>query len=410
MIQIVWGLIKIFVGVSALAWLLSNPGNVIVNWQGWRIDTYTSVLVIAVVLLAWGLYRLFWFWWLVRTAPERMAQRRTHNQNIRGMLALTDGFIAVSEGNVQTAQQCLARAERNLKNPQLTGLLAVQTAQLSGDIAGMRGRLEALLDDEKTAYLGVRGLVQQAVNAGAWKQANVLIDNALELRPKSPWAIEKSLMVKARVGDFDSAMDVLETAMKAKVFARGDYRKRKADLLYHMAQQRIAKHDHDGALDYLKQGHKLDPTHVQTVTLGVDILRANQDIKTLEKWIETLWQTHPDTGLFQQYKTACMVSESKQTSRLKRLAKLNRTHPITQTMMGEYFVGIKQYENALQWLNPIVDGGNLTRQVCLLMATIEEQHRGDVIASGRWKQMAERMNEPVRAPDRYGENSTTIVA
>ena len=396
MIHIFWALFKILLGVSALGWLLSNPGSVVLVWQGWRIDTYTSVLVIAVVVLSWGLYRLFRFLWFMKMMPERLRQQRTVRHYEMGMSSLTNGFIAISESNHKEAKRSLQRAERYLQNPTLTGLLAVQTAQLAGDEGQIKDNLLALLDNEKTSYLGLRGLLQQALKKGDWKLANSLADDALKLRPKSVWVVEKSLMIKARMGDFDNAMTVLEKAIGSHVLEKKDYQKRKANLLYHMAQQNIAKQDYDEALENLKQAQKLDSGNVDIVTMGVDILLSNQDIKTLEKWIETLWTIEPNQHLFRKYRMARMLPEQKQQARLKRLANQNRNHPMTQIMMADYLVEIKHYEQAKNWLTPIIDGGELTRKVCFLMADIEENHRQDLVASGRWRQMGERLPEPVK--------------
>lgn len=402
MIKVFWSLIKIFLGVAALGWLLSNPGSVVLNWQGWRIDTHSSVLAIAIVILGWGLYMIFHFFWMIRTLPKRVQQGRITKHYKKGISALTDGFIAVSEGNRSTAQQCLDQAERHLKNPELTGLLAVQTAHLSGDSDHIKTQLIALLNNKKTTYLGVRGLLQQALHKGAWQQANVLVDDALRLRPKSVWVVEKSLMTKAHLGDYNAAMTVLENAFKVRVFEKSDYEKRKANLLYHMAQQCVSKQDLATALSHLTQAQKLDAGNVDIVNLGVDILQTNQDIKTLEKWILTLWAINPTPELFKKYRMAAVVAENKQQVRLKRLAKQNRNHPITRTMMANYFVETKQFKQAQEWLNPLVkgreNGNKLTRQVCLLMAEIEEHQNHDLIASERWRQLGEKSAEELDEP------------
>jgi len=51
------------VAMLGAVWLAARPGNVIVEWRGWRLDTSVGVLLVAVVFLIllgvalWLLYR-----------------------------------------------------------------------------------------------------------------------------------------------------------------------------------------------------------------------------------------------------------------------------------------------------------------------------------------------------------------
>ena len=52
MVRALGYLIFIFLVVAGLVWLLDRPGDVAVDWMGYRIETSFAVLVAGMVLLA----------------------------------------------------------------------------------------------------------------------------------------------------------------------------------------------------------------------------------------------------------------------------------------------------------------------------------------------------------------------
>ena len=52
MIRALWFLFIVALGVFALNWLVDRPGSVVLNWQGYRVETSVAVLISAVVAIA----------------------------------------------------------------------------------------------------------------------------------------------------------------------------------------------------------------------------------------------------------------------------------------------------------------------------------------------------------------------
>src|SRR3546814_2760390 len=67
-------------------------------------------------------------------------------------------------------------------------LLSAQAAQLNGDETAARRYFEAMLEKDDTAFLGIRGLLTQALKAGDDAEALRLARRAHRLRPDAAWA------------------------------------------------------------------------------------------------------------------------------------------------------------------------------------------------------------------------------
>ena len=66
---------------------------------------------------------------------------------------------AVAAGDAKEAQKQAKKAEKLLGEPPLTLLLSAQAAQLAGDRDGAKRAFNTMLEDEQTAFLGLRGLI-----------------------------------------------------------------------------------------------------------------------------------------------------------------------------------------------------------------------------------------------------------
>src|SRR5689334_8105667 len=162
---LMWFAIAI-VAMLAAVWLAERPGTVTAEWQGWRLDSSVGVLLVAVVVLVllciggWLLYR-----WIVG-APFALLEGWGESRKKRGYRALTQGLAAVAAGDAVDAQKNARKAEQLLDEPPLTLLLSAQAAQLAGDRDGATRAFTAMLDDEHMAFLGLRGLITQALREG----------------------------------------------------------------------------------------------------------------------------------------------------------------------------------------------------------------------------------------------------
>ena len=228
--------VLIWFAVAAVAmlvavWLAERPGTVTAEWQGWRLDSSVGVLLVAVVVLiglcigGWLLYR-----WIVG-APFALLEGWGESRKKRGYRALTQGLAAVAAGDGAEAQKHARKAEQLLAEPPITLLLSAQAAQLAGDRDGANRAFTAMLEDEHTAFLGLRGLIGQALREGDQSKALAYAERAFKLKPQTPWVVHSLFDMQAQVGQWKAAQETLETGQRRKVVTADKGRTLKAMLL-----------------------------------------------------------------------------------------------------------------------------------------------------------------------------------
>lgn len=176
-------LLRIFLLVAALAAvaasLADNPGALALEWRGWRVETSLIVLLSCAALLFAALhFGLLIYSWLRHPELRRMR---------RGLGALTRGMTAIAAGNTTTARNHAARAVKLLGPGPLGLLLQAQAAQLAGEDMAASGHYTALTALPEGEFLGLRGLLGQAMRRGDVNEAKRLLARAGRLQPKSPW-------------------------------------------------------------------------------------------------------------------------------------------------------------------------------------------------------------------------------
>ena len=98
-----------------------------------------------------------------------------------------------------------------------------------------------MLDDEQMAFLGLRGLIGQALREGDQAQALAYAERAFQLRPQTPWVVHSLFDMQAQIGQWKAAQETLDTGLRRKVVTQDKGRTLKALLL--VERSRAAERD-----------------------------------------------------------------------------------------------------------------------------------------------------------------------
>jgi HemY protein len=109
--------------------------------------------------------------------------------------------------------------------------------------ATWRGVFAKLLERPETEFLGLRGLVGEALKSGDDAVARRFAERARKLRPASPWLADNVLMLQARAADWPAAAQTIADAARRGALPGARARHARGVVLYQ--QSRAAGHDDD---------------------------------------------------------------------------------------------------------------------------------------------------------------------
>jgi len=372
------------VAMFAAVWLAERPGTVTAQWQGWRLDSSVGAILVAVAVLVlvciglWLLYR-----WIVG-APFALLEGWGESRKKRGYRALTQGLAAVAAGDAAEAQKQARKAEQLLGDPPLTLLLSAQAAQLAGDRDGAQRAFNAMLEDDQMAFLGLRGLIGQALRDGDQDRALAYAERAFALRPQTPWVVHSLFDMQAQHGRWKAAQDTLDVGVRRKVVTADRGRTLRA--LLEVERSRAAERDGNAAdaLALAREAFKLAPERIAVTRRLAELQIKAGDGKRAMKTLERGWAVAPHPDLARLYLEASGETDAmKRIALARRLAAQNPQDIESHLVLAQASLEAGLWGEARRHLET-AGGTSPTVRVCRLMADLEERENGDRAKAHDW--------------------------
>lgn len=382
-------LVILFAIIAALAalgaWLADNPGDITIQWGEWRIDTPAAAGAVALAVLAVLVAVIDRLWRWLRRGPAALGEGLRSGRRKRGYMALTQGLAAVAAGDAREAEKLARKAEDLLDEPALTLLLSAQAAQLGGrgDAAGKS--FAAMLEKPETEFLGLRGLLIQAVREGDQVTALRHAKRAFQLRPDTPWVLKTLFDLQAADGDWAGARVTLDHAVRRGVVEKPLGDRRKALLLFAEAQDAGADGNDAKARDLALQSHKLLPDFVPAAALAAKGLMAGGKKRRAAKILLEAWNANPHPDLAQAFIE--LEAKEQPAQRLRRAAALRNAKPDhleTRVVVAGAALAAGEWDQVRQTLEPAIESGEADARVYRLMADLEKQQHGDSASARDW--------------------------
>ncbi len=391
MLRLIGFLLAVTVAAAGLAWLADRPGELVVQWQGYQIETsvFRAIVILfaflVMALVVWSLLRHAW------NSPAAVGGHLAKRRQKLGLDALSSGMIALGAGDRAAAMRAAIQARKTLPNEPLTHLLRAQAAQLTGDRTTARRIFEAMLATPDTEQLGLRGLYLEAQREGETEAARHFTERAVKLNPKLAWAVDALFDLQCRQSDWAGALETLAIARKNGHIERPSADRRRAVLLTAQAQT-AEDSDPERALSLALEAHGLAPDLVPAAAIAGRLLASRGNTPRAAKILQKTWTRAPHPDLATAYAYARIGDSPRdRLDRVKQLAALSPNSLEGPIAAATAAIEARQYDDARAALEPLLDS-RMTQRVATLMARIEGEQHGDKGRVREW--LARAVNAP----------------
>ncbi len=380
-----WSMLKALIFVAATAVLaigatylleIGDVALITVAGREFVLTPFVSVLLaLAALVLVWILMRLtglivagIRFLNGDETALTRYFNRRSEK---RGFEALSDSILALAAGEGHLAIRKAERAAKLLARPEVTNLLIAQGAEMAGDKARATEAFKALVQDERTRFVGVRGLLQQKLAAGETDTALKLAEKALALRPKNADMQDTLLRLQAQYEDWAGARATLNAKLRSGTLPRDVHKRRDAVLALADAREALADGQIARATELAKSANRQSPSLVPAAVMAARMSIAEGKAKQAASVIQKAWGLAPHPDLAAAF--AEIVPEETPEARIKRfrpLLKQHQGHREARLLEAELQIAAKEFDEARKALGSLAQDEPDARSLTV-MAAIE---------------------------------------
>ena len=380
-----WSLLKVLIFVALIGGLTYGAGHLmemgdlaLLTVMG-REFVLTPLLAIlgAVVLLisVWLLFKLVGL--LVaslrflngdETAISRYFNRRAER---KGYEALAEGMMALAAGEGRLAIRKAERAETYLGRPELTKLVIAQGAEMVGDTALATATFKALVADDRTRFVGVRGLMKQKLAAGDTETALKLAEKALAIRPRNEEVQTTLLQLQARHEDWAGARATLAAALRSGNLPREVHKRRDAVLALAHARDAMAEGKIAEATRDAETAQRMAPGLVPAAVMAARLAIADGKAKQADKIVKAAWATDPHPDLAAAFaEIAPGETPAERVKRFRPLLAKHAGHPEAKMLEAELQIAAEDFPAARRALGDLAETHPSARTLTI-MAAIE---------------------------------------
>lgn len=380
-----WSLLKILAFVAIVtaltygaAYLMEASGGAEITVAGVEVTLGPLELAIALVVLVvlvWLFLKLLGL--LVATLhfingdETALSRYFSRNRERRGLDALSEGMMALASGEGRLAMSKASKAQRYLDRPLLTNLLMAQAAELAGDRRRAEDAYKTLLQDDRTRFVGLRGILKQKLAEGDTDTALKLAERAFALKPKHAETQDVLLRLQAEREDWAGARATLGAKLKTGTLPRDVHRRRDAVLALSEAKEVLAVGNTIEAREAAIEANRKSPDLIPAAVMAARGYIEANNTRYAARVLKKAWAAQPHPDLAAAF--AEIAPDEDPKARLKRftaLTKLRPEHPETKMLLAELNIAAEDFPAARRALGDLVATDPTARNLTI-MAAIE---------------------------------------
>jgi HemY protein len=288
-------------------------------------------------------------------------------------------LVALAAGEKADARREALRARSLLGDTPQTLLLTAEAGRLAGREDEAMAAFQALAARKDAGFLGLRGLLANAITHQNWTEAAAIARQAEAAHPGAAWLRHERAQLAIRSGDWAEAL-LLADALKADPGKADPGVAAVAAPVAALATgAALAEANLDRAERLARQALKADPSFTPAVLARAGQLRAHGREKNALAVLADGWKRapHPEIAAM------ALAPVTDKLARAKAAQQLTAglpDHPESRLLLARTALDAGVVGEARRHLEAVKNAGLNQRRAWLLHAELEEEDRGDTEA------------------------------
>ena len=305
----------------------------------------------------------------------------------KGYNAFVSGMIALANKDYKRAILESKKISNHLDdNPSLALLLKSEIFKVEKKYDELSLVYEDMSKNKHTENLGYRGMMEQYLRAQDYHHAFIYGERLFNNNPFIEKIYDTLVSIIAKTNNWQQLLIISDRAFSKKIIDKKVYEENKSIGFFEIAKIKQLS-EIEESLKYMQKALKFRKNFPPYIKLYINLLIQNKNYNLAKKSIKKAWNELPHAEYKESILSLAAHLEIEMSELVKYIAGTSYKNEESIILMAEAFVESKKWDDARNQIKDLLDV-RPKKEVCLLMAKIEEGDSGDVQKINAWTQRA----------------------
>ena len=305
----------------------------------------------------------------------------------KGYNAFVSGMIALANKDYKRAILESKKISNHLDdNPSLALLLKSEIFKVEKKYDELSVVYEDMSKNKHTENLGYRGMMEQYLRAQDYHHAFIYGERLFNNNPFIEKIYDTLVSIIAKTNNWQQLLIISDRAFSKKIIDKKVYEENKSIGFFEIAKIKQLS-EIEESLKYMQKAIKLRKNFPPYIKLYINLLIQNKNYNLAKKSIKKAWNELPHAEYKESILSLAAHLEIEMLELVKYIAGTSYKNEESIILMVEAFVESKKWDDARNQIKDLLDV-RPKKEVCLLMAKIEEGDSSDVQKINAWTQRA----------------------
>ena len=305
----------------------------------------------------------------------------------KGYNAFVSGMIALANKDYKRAILESKKISNHLDdNPSLALLLKSEIFKVEKKYDELSVVYEDMSKNKHTENLGYRGMMEQYLRAQDYHHAFIYGERLFNNNPFIEKIYDTLVSIIAKTNNWQQLLIISDRAFSKKIINKKVYEENKSIGFFEIAKIKQLS-EIEESIKYMQKALKFRKNFPPYIKLYINLLIQNKNYNLAKKSIKKAWNELPHVEYKESILSLAAHLEIEMSELVKYIAGTSYKNEESIILMVEAFVESKKWDDARNQIKDLLDV-RPKKEVCLLMAKIEEGDSGDVQKINAWTQRA----------------------
>ena len=305
----------------------------------------------------------------------------------KGYNAFVSGMIALANKDYKRAILESKKISNHLDdNPSLALLLKSEIFKVEKKYDELSVVYEDMSKNKHTENLGYRGMMEQYLRAQDYHHAFIYGERLFNNNPFIEKIYDTLVSIIAKTNNWQQLLIISDRAFSKKIIDKKVYEENKSIGFFEIAKIKQLS-EIEESLKYMQKALKLRKNFPPYIKLYINLLIQNKNYNFAKKSIKKAWNELPHAEYKESILSLAAHLEIEMLELVEYIAGASYKNEESIILMVEALIESKKWDDARNQIKNLLDV-RPKKEVCLLMAKIEEGDSSDVQKINAWTQRA----------------------